>query len=157
MPPSPTLRLRVRVLTQRRRLDREIAGGAPVEASAARRLREQQLTTPAKRLAIGASLEHILAAAEECQLDPGSRLILQFDAVLESRDQLLELIAVLRSAAPMTPRTVALALLLADSPDSPVVSARAANTIRQSLAELTRLTVSGGRGRCENAPGRPGH
>lgn len=129
-----TLRLRVRAA--RRRLDREIAAGAPPQGSQARSVRAAQLATPRTRWTIATLLETILDSADERQHDRSSHLVLEYDAVLESRDGLLELAGLLRSDEPLAPRALALAVVLAEHPDSPLVSPSATHTVRQALAEI---------------------
>jgi hypothetical protein len=131
-----SLSLKLRVRAARRQLDREIAAGAPPEESPARSVRAAQLATPATRRAIATVLETILDSARERQHDRCSHLVLEHEAVLEARDGLLALAGVLRSDEPLSPRALALAVELAEHPDSPLVSPSATHTIRQALAEI---------------------
>jgi hypothetical protein len=131
-----SLSLRLRVRAARRQLDREIAAGAPPHESPARSVRAAQLATPATRRSIATVLETILDSAQERRHDGCSPLVLEHEAVLEARDGLLELAGVLRSGEPLSPRALALAVALAEHPDSPLVSASATHTIRQALAEI---------------------
>ena len=131
-----SLSLRLRVRAARRRLDLEIAAGAPPQESPARSVRAGQLATPGIRRSIATVLETILESAEERQHDPCSSLVLEHEAVLEARDGLLDLAGVLRSDEPLAPRALALAVVLAEHPDSPLVSPSATHTIRQALAEI---------------------
>jgi hypothetical protein len=134
VPRDPSLRVRLRATRQR--LDGEIAGGAPVDGSPARSLRAKQLTSPSTRRAIAAILANILDSAEERRIDWCSRLIVEYNAVLEARDGILELIALLRSDTTLAPRAVVLAARLAERSDSPIVSRSCGKTIRQALAEI---------------------
>lgn len=133
---SRDLSLRVRVSVTRRRLDREIAGSAEIAESPARSLRAEQLTHPSTRRGIAAMLANILDAAAERRTDQYSPVIVEHEAVLEARAEILALIALLRSGAPLTPRAVALAALLAGHPDSPMVSRSSAETLPQALARI---------------------
>lgn len=122
--------------TARRQLDREIAAGAPSQESPARSVRAAQLATPGTRRAIATVLETILDSAQERRHDRCSNLVLEHEAVLEAGDGLLELAGILRSDEPMAPRALALAVVLAEHPDSPLVSPSATHTIRQALADI---------------------
>jgi hypothetical protein len=135
-PPDATLWLRLRVRVARRRLDREIGGCLPVHASPARSLRARQLASPSTRRAIAAMLGNILDAAEERQHDGGSELVLEYNAVLEARDRIGDVIELLRSDAPLAPRAVAQALLLATCSDSALFSRSSGKTIGQTLADI---------------------
>jgi hypothetical protein len=81
-------------------------------------------------------LETILDSAQERRHDRCSNLVLEHEAVLEAGDGLLELAGILRSDEPMAPRALALAVVLAEHPDSPLVSPSATHTIRQALADI---------------------
>jgi hypothetical protein len=122
----------------RRRLDRAIASGAPIGGSPTLRVRATQLQSPVTRRAIAAVLVQILDSAAERRSDPASRVDFAHEAVLDAEDGILALIELLRSAAPMSPRAVALAGLLAGAPDSPIVRERGTQTIRSVLAEVDR-------------------
>lgn len=134
-----SLRLRMVVRVTRVRLDREIATGAPVDASPARLLRATQLTSRSTRHAVAAALAGILDGGEERRVDPGSSLILEHEAVLGARNEILELIALLRSGTTLAPRAVALATRLAEASDSPVFSRSCPTTIGQALAEIAAV------------------
>jgi hypothetical protein len=124
------------VRAARRRLDREIAAGAPPQGSPARSARAAQLATPRTRRTIATLLETIIDSADERQQDRSSYLVLAHDAVLESRDGLLELARLLRSDAPLAARALALAAVLAEHSDSPLVSSSPTHTVRHALAEI---------------------
>jgi hypothetical protein len=136
LPPGRGLTLRLRVRAARRRLDREIAVGAAPQESPARSVRAAQLAEPRTRRTMATLLETIVDSAQERQHDRSSHLVLEHDAVLEARDGLLELAGLLRSNEPLTPRALALAVVLAEHPHSPLVSPSAAQTVRQALAEI---------------------
>lgn len=131
---QPSRRLRLYVLRTRGRLDREIAGGAAVSDSPARRLRATQLTTHEERRGIAAMLRLVLDSAQERSARglPGGNRDIQ--AVLDNRDGLLGLIELLRATTPMPAQAVALAQALACERDGPLVSPDSERTIEQSLA-----------------------
>jgi hypothetical protein len=133
---GPSLSLRLRVRVARSRLDREIAAGAPPQESPARSVRAAQLAAPETRRTIAVVLETVVESAEECRHDRCSCLVLEHDAVLEARDGLVELAGRLRSDELLTPRALALAFVLAEHRDSPLVSAAAARTVREALDEI---------------------
>src|SRR5450755_2352505 len=131
-----SLRLRMVVRVTRVRLDREIATGAPVDASPARLLRATQLTSRSTRHAVAAALAGILDGGEERRVDPGSSLILEHEAALGARNEIL---ALMRSGTTLAPRAVALATRLAEASDSPVFSRSCPTTIGQALAEIAAV------------------
>ena len=133
---QPSLRLRFYVFRTRARLDREIAGGAVISDSPARRLRAAQLTTHEERRGIAAMLTVALDSVQERGGGgrPGGQRDIQ--AVLDNRDGLLELIELLRAATPMPAQAVALAQALACERDSPLLSPDSERTIEQSLAQI---------------------
>jgi hypothetical protein len=132
----PSLRLRLHVFRSRARLDREIAGGAVVSDSAARQLREAQLTTREERRGIAAALRVVLDSAQERSTRGLPSRHRDVQAVLANRDGLLELIELLRAATPMSAQAVALAQALACERGSPLLSPDSERTIEQSLAQI---------------------
>ena len=131
-----SLRLRLHVFRSRARLDREIACGAVVSESAARQLRAEQLTTHEERRGIAAALTVVLDSAQERSargMPSGHRDV---RAVLDNRDALLQLIALLRASTPMSAQAVALAQSLACGRDSPLFSPDSGRTIEQSLVQI---------------------
>lgn len=116
-------RLRFRARLRRRRLDSAIAAGADVSVDAALALRLRQLRASGQRRAIACRLEHIIAAAAERQEDPVSRLVLDHLAVLAARNQIVALVALLRSDADLAAPGLARARLLVDDPDGPLLRA----------------------------------
>jgi hypothetical protein len=132
---QPGLRLRLYVLCSRRRVDREIAGGAVVTDTAARRLRAAQLSTPEERRGIAAAVTVVLDSARE-RGAPGHHGY-DIDAPLHAREGLLSLIADLRSETPMSAQGIALAQSLACERSSPLFSPSSGRTIEQSLAQIT--------------------
>jgi hypothetical protein len=132
----PSLRLRLHVFRSRARLDREIAGGAVVLDSAARQLREAQLTTREERRGIAAVLRVVLDSAQERSTRGLPSRHRDIQAVLDNRDGLLELIELLRAATPMSAQAVALAQALACERGSPLLSPDSERTIEQSLAQI---------------------
>ena len=101
-----------------------------------RSVRAAQLATPDTRRTI-AAVQTVVESAEECRHDRCSCLVLEHDAVLEARDGLVVAAGRLRSdEKPPTPRALALAVVLAEHRDSPLVSAVAAHTVREALAEI---------------------
>jgi hypothetical protein len=104
---APALGLRLRSRLLRRRLDREIAAGAPIDESPDRALRARELTSPRERRALAAALANILDAAEERQIDACCPVAIEHAAVIAAREDIVELIALLRSAAALEPRAIA--------------------------------------------------
>lgn len=120
----------------RGRLDRQIAAGRLVGGSSAAALRCRQLSSAQERHAIAASLANILDAAEECQAEGSSRLMVEQAAVIDARDAIVLLIARLRGGETLEPRGLALARVLARDRRSPMFSPSSGPTIRQALAEI---------------------
>jgi hypothetical protein len=114
------LHSRVRASWGWARLDREIVDGLATGSCEARRLRARQLMLPEERRGIAAVLQNILDAA--CTARSTHRRANQHGgaAIRASRDRLLDLIAMLRSDAPMSIQAVALAELLACDRSSPL-------------------------------------
>jgi hypothetical protein len=130
------LGLRARVRLARRVLDREIARGASPRDSRELALRVDQLTSAPERHTLAACLENILAAAEECRADPGSRVVLDHAAVIVARGEILTLIELLRSEAQLDARGVALGRLLIADPVGPLMRPCAGRTLGQAILEI---------------------
>lgn len=126
----------MRVRLTRRILDDQIAEGSGVDRSPALSLRANQLSRAAERYAVAACLANILDAAEECQVDPGSRLMLDHAAVIASRADIVALIEVLRSETAVDVRGVALARLLTERRTSPLFRACSGRTLEQAITEI---------------------
>jgi hypothetical protein len=122
-----------------RRLDREIAAGAQIENSRPHSLRARELQRSSSRWAIAAALANILDAADERAADPSSRLVIEHVAVLGARDQLMELIAVLRSSGALEPRCIAMARLLTQDPNSPIYRPCGVEALAQALAQIAAV------------------
>jgi hypothetical protein len=135
--PIRVIRLHIRASWAWATLDREIATGAPIEASAARRLRAEQLLRPEERSGIAAALRTILDAAEATRTGRRSGARAEADAIVAQRDRLVELIELLRSGTPMTARAVAAAELLACDCHGPLLRPRGDDAIALALGEIT--------------------
>lgn len=133
--PEPWVQ-RARVHIARRRLDREIAAGAPLPAGSDREQRARQLVGAPERRAIACALGNVIAAAEECAGDTGSSVVVDHAAVLDARAGLEALAERLRGGSPLSPRAVALAACLAFERRSPLVSPRADASIDRALADI---------------------
>jgi hypothetical protein len=127
---------RAYVRLTRRRLDREIAAGARIESSCAHSVRAGELERASARRAIAAALANVLAAAEERDADPSSRLVIDHVAVLAAREQMLGLIAALRSDVAPAPRSIAMALLLIQDRNSPVYRHSGVGALARALSEI---------------------
>ena len=127
---------RARVHIARRRLDREIAAGAPLPAGSDRERRARQLVGEAERRAIAAALSNVVAAAEERASDMGSPVVVDHAAVLDARAGIAALADRLSGGSPLSPRFVALASCLAFDRRSPLVSVRGGVSIDQALADI---------------------
>ena len=99
-------------------------------------LRAKQLCSRAERRAVATSLASMLEAADTRRGDTGSRPILDHASVLSLRDEIVALIALLRSATVCDVRGIALARLLSCDSSSPLFRA-SAQTLRQALAEIS--------------------
>ena len=126
---------RIRARVHRRVIDREIAGGAVVDGDPARGLRAQQLTGVTERRSAATSLRNILDAADERHADPASRVRLNHADVLAARHGIVALIEVLRSEQTVTARGVALARLLTEERDSPMLCDGSGRTVQQAVSE----------------------
>jgi hypothetical protein len=118
------------------RLDRELAAGSGVEGSEARRLRAERLVCPEERRGIAAALRNILDEAEASSRTGRSSRRDEVRAIVDSRDALLRVIAVLRSDMPLPPSAVARAELLACDRHGPLLSPRGAAAIADELAAI---------------------
>jgi hypothetical protein len=134
--PLSRIRLHIRASWGWATLDREIAEGAPIEASAARRLRAEQLMCPEERFAIAAALRNVLDTAEASRTDLRSGAQASPDAILAQSDRLIELMELLRSDTPMTARAVARAELLACDSHGPLLCPRSTGAIADALGEI---------------------
>jgi hypothetical protein len=126
---------RIRARLHRRVIDREIAAGAAVDADPARALRALQLTGVTERRCVATSLANILEAADERHADPASRVRLPHADVLAARHGIVALIEVLRSEQTVAARGVALARLLTEERDSPMLCEGAGRTVHQAVSE----------------------
>src|ERR1700751_2394678 len=86
--PIRRIRLDIRASWAWASLDREIAEGAPIETSAARRLRAEQLLRPEERCGIAAALCNILDDAQVAPTGAGHRERATVDAILAQRERL---------------------------------------------------------------------
>ncbi len=132
------LRARLRSSWAWARLDREIAAGTPIAGSEARSLRAAQLLVPEERGAIAAALQNILDAHQAQSVRRGRRVAGAGGPPAGSRPGLVDLITLLRSDVPMSPRALALAELLAcDRRTSPLLTGHAVRTIDEILNEIS--------------------
>jgi hypothetical protein len=136
-PLSPPRGLRLRVRIRRHVLDREIASGRLAETDPGLALRAKQLTSAHERGCVATALAHILAAAEERKADPVSPLKLNHAEVLAARYDIVVLIEKLRSDRPASARGVALARLLVDAHDSPLLRPHPSQTVGQAVVTAT--------------------
>ncbi len=134
--PESHWRLRLDVRLDRRLLDHQLSDGAGVDASPALALRADQLSRPTERRAIAASLRNVLDAAEECEAGLAPRLHIDHSSVVAARRQIAAVIELLRSAAELEVRGIALARLLAEDPASPLLHPAPATSLRESLATV---------------------
>jgi hypothetical protein len=135
--PIRRIRLDVRASWAWASLDREIAEGAPIETSAARRARAEQLLRPEERCGIAAALCNILDDAQVMPTGAGNRERAKADAIMAQRERLVQLIELLRSETPMAARALARAELLACDSHGPLLNPRGADAIAQALGEVT--------------------
>jgi hypothetical protein len=126
---------RVRARLHRRVIDREIAVGVVVGADPARALRAQQLTSPAERRCVAASLRNILEAAEERHADPASHVRLNHADVLRARHGIVTLIEILRGDQTVAARGVALARLLTVERASPMLWSSTQRSVQDAVCE----------------------
>ena len=132
-------RTRLFVRLRRRDLDREIADrGASSEDDPACQLRARQLRSRSEREAIAASLANILDAAAECEADSATRLALDHTGVLAARDDIVELIALMRSDDALDARGIARARLLIEDPRGLLVCPRIDQTLQQAITQIAR-------------------
>jgi hypothetical protein len=128
-----TLRLRVRI--RRHVLDREIAAGLDPGEDPARATRAQQLLSAHERCSVARCLTNILEAADERHADPASPLKLNHAEVLATRHDILALIAALRSDRVIAARGVALARLLTEADNSPLLRVRPGLSVQDAVAQ----------------------
>lgn len=110
----PSVALRIRTRWSRKRLDRELAGGADPETGAKLSLRAEQLRSEAERARLADALVDIIGEASRSETDAiGSRRPRL--AVLRHREDLQALIERLRDGQPVAVRGAAMtARLLSD-------------------------------------------
>jgi hypothetical protein len=120
----------------RRRLDRQIAAEAAPADSADIRRRCAELTARGSRLSLAAALVSILGAADERRADRASVLILDDEAVLDERDQIVQLIVRLRSGETVSARGVALVRLLVRDSRGPLYHHQDGQTLHDALATI---------------------
>jgi hypothetical protein len=120
----------------RRRLDRQIAAEAAPADSAEIRRRCAELTARGSRLSLAAALVSILGAADERRADRASVLILDDEAVLGERDQIVQLIVRLRSGETVRARGVALVRLLIRDSRGPLYHHQDGQTLHDALATI---------------------
>lgn len=135
------LMLRARALGRRTRLDAELAAGADPSRDPALELRARQLTGSSSRVAIATTIHHLLDAADEpleAWRGRGPRPPLQREAILAARSDLLAIADRLSSAAPVTPRTAALAAQLVWDAGSPIYA-----DTGLALSDCTRAVLTG--------------
>ena len=87
------------------------------------------------RRTLAALYANVLDAAEECDADPGSPLIVEYVPLIGARQQILELIEQLRSSAELRPRGLALARLLVCDSASPIFRPTG-HTVSVALSEI---------------------
>jgi hypothetical protein len=113
------LRIRLRVLLHRGRLDRELAAGADPNATALRRERARKLLGERMRREIAASLERLLADAECSPAPFSSRVPIARNAIRDSRCDLEDVVRRLKEPAYISPQGVAMLNLLLSDGTSP--------------------------------------
>lgn len=125
-------------------MDREIASGRVAGTNPGLAMRAQQLTTAHERGCVATALAQILAAAEERQADPVSALELNHAEVLAAQYDIVALIEQLRSDQPASARGVALARLLVDAHDSPLLRPHPSQTVGQAVVTAIAALHLGG-------------
>ena len=135
------LRLRVRVLRDRRRLDSALAQGTDPASDHALALRARALAAPRARRRLAVTIANLLDAAEEppSAFGPhGPRPPLQRESILAARMQLEALADRLTSPEPMPIQAVALTAQLVWDTASPICTPRDDVTVTGwTLAALT--------------------
>lgn len=116
-------------------MDREIAAGLDPGEEAARATRARQLLTVHERRCVAGGLTNILEAADERHADPASPLKLNHAEVLAARDDILALIVALRSDRVIAARGVALARLLTEADNSPLLRVRPGLSVQEAVSE----------------------
>jgi hypothetical protein len=114
--PRPSLAVRILTRLRRKTLDEELARGADANASAALRLRAEQLRLPAERVRLANSLVEALGEARGGYLGAFRMKNRQRnDAIRESGDDLLALVERLRDNRPVHVRGAAMTARLLDA------------------------------------------
>jgi hypothetical protein len=137
--------LRLKVWWSRRRLTRELAGGAAVVDSRQLALRAAQLTGRRTRETIACSIADLLDQAERGAPVLSSRVPVNRPRVRAVHDELLELVDRLRSGEGVRAQGVALALLLLTDPEGALHGdGTTEGALRQRLVEASRgLNLTG--------------
>jgi hypothetical protein len=130
-PPSPSLRLRVRL--HRRRLDCELADGRRPDATPAHALRAAQLAEPATRSAMTRSLRDAAKAARRGPLVPPTSAVQISPAVAGYREGLLGVADRLEGPGPLNPCGLARVRVLLTDGAGPLYNPRAERTIGDAL------------------------
>jgi hypothetical protein len=134
---------RLKVVTHRGRLDRELAAGADPSADEALALRAAQLEGPASRAELAMAIERILDAADAPPTFSASAP-LNRPAIRATRPALLALARALRGAEPVRAQGVALARRLVVDGAGPLYAPAPANELaRAAGAALEALPAPG--------------
>ena len=118
-------------------LDRRIAAGRPIDASAALRLRAEQLTDHRARLRLARDLRGAVEYVDRL----GSRrmisaVVIEPAAVIAGRQALLGLAERLERPSPVSPRGVGLVVVLLTDGLSPLFNPRAGRTVVEAVWEV---------------------
>jgi hypothetical protein len=132
--PQPRLRLRLRVLISRFRLDRELADGQPATGSEERALRAAQLVEPAVRRKVARSLRRTIADAQRPR-SPGfsSTVPTRHDAVNSCQEAMLGLAERLERPEPMSASAVAGVLVLLRDGTGPLYNASSQHSLGEAV------------------------
>jgi len=130
---------RLRVCLRAPDLDRQLAEGTAPWRSAELELRAAQLTTAKTRTRFAREIEGIVARADSGLYDRAACVPLSLSAVLEARDDLLELAGALRSPASCRPHAAGVVSFLLHDGCSPLYNPGCV----ASAASLARVARAG--------------
>jgi hypothetical protein len=144
-PADHGIRLRLRVWSERERLDAALAAGVDPNADPALARRAHQLTGPSTRRAMAGTVRKLLDAAEEppsAWAPEGPRPPVQRASILDARDELLALAERLDEPTDLSPKAAALFGLMAWDSGSPLYAPSPGSTVREWAGAILGASVS---------------
>ena len=131
------LKLRLRVLMTRRKLDREILGGYPLGSPDALALRVQQLTSESARHRIARDLRGVVEYVDRRGPRPLiTAVMIEPAAVRAGRSAILDLAVTLERSSAVRPRGIVLVHRLLTDGTSPLFNRASHRTVTEAVWEI---------------------